>query len=250
MKIDKNYLIGMIQLPPLLSYEQFEGMATTINKALQDLDSLERGGFNAALIANEFDFPYTVTANAAQISSISVVTNEVVRHAKIPIGVQILLNDWESTITVAKSTGAEFVRQHIFVDDIIYNKKKIHVKPAEIIKFKNKVYPEALFIADLQESVQDMVEQNKPLIQSATEAVIYNIDAVVIRHEHPDAELAAIKKAIDPCALLVSRDIDASNIQKRMQHAHGAIIGHAIQTNGRIDYQKVRTLRKLVDSKK
>lgn len=247
MRIGKNYLIGMIQLPPLLSYDRFEGMEQTINKALQDLDNLERGGFDAALIANEYDFPYTIKANQSQISSISVVTNEVVKHAKIAVGVQILLNDWESTIIVAKSTGAQFVRQHIFVDNIMYNGKALKVKPAEIMKFKNKVYPEVFFIADIQESVPDMLEHDKPLLQSAKEAVVYNIDGIVVRHQQEKAVLKNIHQAITPCNLFVSRNIDASNIKERMQYAQGAIIGHSIQTDGRIDYRKVRELRKIVD---
>lgn len=41
MELKKNFLIGMIHLPPLLSYDQFQGMQRSINKALEDLHTLD-----------------------------------------------------------------------------------------------------------------------------------------------------------------------------------------------------------------
>src|SRR3989344_3304662 len=115
---ENKILIGMIHLPPLLSIRGFLGMKKTIAKALADLSALEKAGFDGALIENDDDKPHTEFANEAQVASFSIIANEVCRVAKIPIGVQMMLNDWRASFAIAKAVGAKFTRLDVFVDHV------------------------------------------------------------------------------------------------------------------------------------
>ena len=123
-------LIGMIHLPPLLSVKGFPGMKKMIVGALADLSALEKAGFDGALIENDNDKPHTEFANEAQIASFSVVANEVCRGAQIPVGVQMMLNDWYASFVVAKTVGAKFTRLDVFVDHIRSEWGEINPAPA------------------------------------------------------------------------------------------------------------------------
>src|SRR3989338_5662888 len=115
---ENSILLGMIHLPPLLSIAGFPGMEKVIAGALADLSALENAGFDGALIENDDDKPHTEFANEAQIASFSVVANEVCRRAQMPIGVQMMLNDWRASFAIAKAVGAKFTRLDVFVDQV------------------------------------------------------------------------------------------------------------------------------------
>src|SRR3989338_422114 len=100
---ENSILLGMIHLPPLLSIEGFPGMKKTIAKALADLSALEKAGFDGALIENDDDKPHTEFANEAQVASFSIIANEVCKYARIPIGVQVMLNDWRASFEIARA---------------------------------------------------------------------------------------------------------------------------------------------------
>ena len=125
---EKNILIGMIHLPSLLSMEGFSGIEKMVKNAIADLKNLEAAGFDAVLVENDNDKPHTEFANAAQIANLTVVAREVCKQAKIPVGVQMMLNDWEASFSIAKAVGAKFTRLDVFVDDVTCEWCKIILK--------------------------------------------------------------------------------------------------------------------------
>ena len=117
-KKENGILIGMIHLSPLLSMRGFKGMKVMLREALADLRALERAGFDGALIENDHDRPHTEFANTAQIASFTAVAEAVIAEARIPVGVQMMLNDWKSSFAIAQATGARFTRLDVFVDHV------------------------------------------------------------------------------------------------------------------------------------
>ena len=249
-KREKNILIGMIHLSPLLSIQGYPGMHTLIDEALADLNALEKAGFDAVLIENEHDKPHTEYANQAQIASFTVVAQEICRRATIPVGVQVMLNDWIASCAIAKAVGATFTRLDVFVDDVICEWGEINPDPEKIITYKNSIYPELFLLTDIQVKYKTMVTP-RPLVESAKLALKHSSDGLIITGEATGSEtplrkIKEVRDAYPSTPLFVGAGIAPQNSIEQLSVAHGAIVGTSIKTKGRIDYEKAYQLRKCV----
>jgi membrane complex biogenesis BtpA family protein len=245
---DKNILIGMIHLPPLLSIQGFSGMQNAIAKALADLTALQKAGFDAVLIENDNDKPHTEFANSAQVASFTAIATEVCKQATIPVGVQMMLNDWKASFEIAKVVGAVFTRLDVFVDHITCEWCEINPTPAKIMAYKNKIYLELLLLADIQVKYKKMVKP-RPLTASAKLAIKHGADALVITGtatgvETPIEKLQEVRKAYPHIPLFVGAGVSAKNVKEQLAIANGAIVGTSIKTQERIDVRKAKVLAK------
>jgi len=242
----KNILIGMIHLPPLLSIKGFPGMAALTQKALSDLDALEKAGFDAVLIENDDDKPHTEFANAAQIASFTAVAQAVCKKAKIPVGVQMMLNDWKASFSIARSAGAKFSRLDVFVDHVTCDWCEIRPEPKKIMAFKKKIYPELVLLTDIQVKYKKMVTP-RSLTASAKIAIANGTDGLIITgaatgQETPTESLAEVRKSFPDFPIFVGAGASSSNIQEQFSIATGAIVGSSIKIGNRIDLAKAKKL--------
>lgn len=243
-----NILIGMIHLSPLLSIKGFFGMEKIIEGALADLSALEQAGFDGALIENDNDKPHTEFANESQIASFTVIANEVCRVAKIPVGVQMMLNDWRASFAIAKAVGAKFTRLDVFVDHVSSEWGEINPVPEEIISYKNAIYPELLLLTDIQVKYKTMLEP-RPLAVSAELAIRHGSNGLVITGqatgvETPIEKIREVRKEFPQFPIFVGAGVNEKNIQDQFSVANGAIVGTSIKTDGVVDLQKAASLKK------
>ena len=248
-KKNKNILIGMIHLPSLLSMDTPLKMKSAIQNALADLSALEQAGFDGALIENDNDKPHTEFANEFQIANLSIISHEVCRKAHIPIGVQMMLNDWQSSFAIAKSVGAKFTRLDVFVDHVTCDWGEINPDPKKIIANKNKMYPELLLLTDIQVKYKTLVKP-RPITTSAKLAIQNGSDGLIITgnatgEETPIGKIRMVKKAFPNFPIFVGAGINEKNIREQFSFANGAIVGSSIKTKNRIDLQKALRLRSL-----
>lgn len=245
-KKENNILIGMIHLQPLLSMDGFSSIEKITKKALSDLKKLEESGFDAVLIENDYDKPHTEFANEAQISSFTVIANEVCKQANIPVGIQMMLNDWKSSFVIAKSVGAKFTRLDVFIDHVTCEWCEINPNPKEIIKFKNKIYPELLLLTDIQVKYKKMIKP-RPLTKSAGLAILNKSDGLIITgkatgEETPIIKIKEIRTKFPIFPIFVGAGINEENILEKLSFANGAIVGSSIKTGNNIDFKKAKKL--------
>lgn len=245
-KKDNNILIGMIHLGPMLSMKGFTSIDDLVKKALADLKALEAAGFDAVLVENDNDKPHTEFANPAQIACLTKVTAEIVKAAKIPVGVQMMLNDWESSFAIAKASGAVFTRLDVFVDNVTCKWCDINPNPKKIISYKNKIYPELVLLTDIQVKYKKMVKP-RPLTTSAALAIKNGSDALVITgdatgKETPIDFIKQVKNKFPNFPVLVGAGINELNIVSQLSIANGAIVGSSLKTNNAVDVKKAKVI--------
>jgi len=243
-----NILIGVIHLPPLLSIDGFSSMKKITDKALRDLKNLEGAGFDAVLLENENDKPHTEFANSAQIASFTVVANEVCKVAKIPVGVQVMLNDWESSFSIAKAVNASFTRLDVFVDDVTCEWGAIYPQTKKIINYKNTIHPNLLMLTDIQVKYKKMIKP-RPLTRSANLAIKHNSDGLIITGkatgvETPIQDIEKVRKAFPDFPIFIGAGVTDKNIKGQFKFANGAIVGTSIKTKDQIDLSKAKRLKK------
>ncbi len=237
-------VIGMIALPPMPGYPAFTSIDALVEVALADLEKLERGGVDGALIENDFDQPHTMVGGAEIHAAMTRVTREVVARARVPIGVEVLLNDWRASLAIAMTTGARFIRMDFFVDRVLTKCGPFEPEPEAVLAYRKAIRAESVQLyADLQVKYTTVIGGPKPLEQSAREAEAAGADAVIVTsHETgigPDpADLRAARAGSLP--ILIGSGLTPENATELIPLADGAIVGTSLRS-GRTATDRVVT---------
>lgn len=229
-------IIGMISLPPLPGCAGAPPLPDVIAAALADLEALQRGGADGVLVENDFDRPHQLTVGPEIVAAMTRVTDAVVGRAAVPVGVQVLLNDWRASIAVAAASQAHFVRLDFFVDRVRIAAGVIEPEPEAVLVYRAALGAAHLAIfADIQVKYSTLLEEGKPLARSALQAAEHGADAVVVTGSAtgvaPAAEdLAAARAGGIP--VLIGSGLTGANAPALLPHADGAIVGTALRSGG------------------
>ncbi|HSE40686.1 MAG TPA: BtpA/SgcQ family protein [Acidobacteriota bacterium] len=225
-------IIGMIALPPL-NYGFVLNQA--IDRALADLDTLQSGGVDGVCVENDYDQPHQITIDREMVESFKKIAQQVMTQAKIPVGVQVLLNDWRASLEIAKSIGAQFVRLDFFVDRVQIAAGVIEPEPEAIIAYRKRIAAEhvALF-TDVQVKHSEMLEPDKTLSTSTQQAIVHGADALIVTGkltgEAPNIKaLKEVRNAAGNFPILIGSGTTAQNVADLFQYADGAIVGTSLK---------------------
>ncbi|MFN8570743.1 MAG: BtpA/SgcQ family protein [Gemmatimonadaceae bacterium] len=228
-------LIGMIALPPLPGYPAFRSMDALVGVALDDLAALEAGGVDGVLVENDFDQPHTLVGGAEIIAAMTRVTHEVVRRARVPVGIEVLLNDWRGSLAVASASGARFIRLDFFVDRVRSKLGVIEPEPEAILAYRSRILADSVQIfADLQVKYTTMVDGPKSISQSATEAANAGADAVIVTGTETGIgpSVADLTSAKGVLPVLIGSGLSPHNAAELVPHADGFIVGTSMRSGG------------------
>ena len=227
-------IIGMIALPPMPGYPAFTTIDALVEVALADLDALERGGVDGALIENDFDQPHTMIGGAEVHAAMTRVTREVVARARIPIGVEVLLDDWRASLAIASVTGAQFIRMDFFVDRVMTKCGAFEPDPGAVLAYRRAIRAEQVQLyVDLQVKYSTPIGGPKPMEQSAREAEQAGADAVIVTSNETGigpaaADLTAARAAGLP--ILIGSGLTPEHAAALIPLSDGAIVGTALRS--------------------
>jgi hypothetical protein len=229
-------LIGMISLPPSPGYAASPGIDGLVAAALADLAAIEAGGMQAALIENDFDQPHTLTATPEVAAALARVAVEVVRRARIPIGVQVLLNDWRASLAIAAACGARFVRLDFFVDRVRIAAGVIEPEPAAVLAYRRAIGAESVaLLTDIQVKYSAPVGPPRSLAESAADARAAGADAIVVTGAAtgaatPAADLRAARDGAGDLPILIGSGLTPAACADLLPLCDGAIVGTALRS--------------------
>lgn len=241
-------IIGMIHLPPLPDYPESPGIDDVIRHALRDLQLLEQAGIDGILVENEYDRPHRVTASPETVTAMTEITRAVVQESKKAIvGCEILLNDPQASLEVAKMSGARFIRTDYFVDAMTrpaYG--EFEIDPRGLIDYRKSLGAEdVLILADIQVKYATMIDP-RPLAESARCACEEKADAIVVTGSEtgnaPTIDDLREAAAGSNMPVLIGSGLDADNAERLIAACDGAIVGSALMHERAIDVQAVDLL--------
>ncbi len=264
---NKNIIIGVIHFPPLLSYPDFPGFKVAFKNALADLRAFEQGGVDGIIFENNYDIPHKPFVEPPVISAMTFLGEKMRRATKLPLGVNVLWNDYRTSLSSAKVLNLQFIRIPVFVDKVKADCGIIEGDPKDILNFRKLIKAEnvALF-TDIHVKHSKLLSKHS-LIQSAKLAMKYRSDAVIITGkwtgQSPDLDkLESLRNSIGHFPILVGSGADKTNIKSLLKYTNGAIVSTSLKKgsalkkevnvkkyNQRINIGKVKELVKVIKQK-
>lgn len=245
---NKLPVIGVIYLAPSLGYKAHPGMSRVIDMAMEDLEIMKKCGVDGALLENEHDQPYTVLAGPEVIATMSITAHEIAKNcgSDIKLGVEFLINDPEASLSVAKASGASFIRTDYYVDRMSRDEYggEMRIAPEEVLAFRKRINGDDIAIfSDIQVKYAKMLEQ-KTIEQSALDAKRLGSSGVIVSGDLTGVapvydDLRKVRDSGADIPIIIGSGANLDNVNDLCSLCDGMIVGTAFMTNTRMDYEKI-----------
>ncbi|MGM0405859.1 MAG: BtpA/SgcQ family protein [Thermoplasmatota archaeon] len=245
MKIEDGTLIGMVHLDPLPGSPGYEDSQDIVGSALQDARALERGGVDAVLVENYGDKPYPLKVSEETYDAFLKICSQIKDETELPMGVNVLRNDWKSALKIAGDLELDFVRVNVYVGITMTEQGVIEGESDKIQRFKKENGINASIFSDIH------VKHGKTFYPESIETAARDAvergcaDAVIVSgprtNEPVDiGDLKKIKNTVE-VPVLVGSGVRLSNVNEILKYSNGAIIGSAFKHGGITENKVNRT---------
>lgn len=246
-------IIGMLHAPPLPGSPRWGGsMDAVIAHVLADAEALTAAGVAGLMLENYGDVPFHAdTVPPETTAALAVLAAEVRAISALPLGINVLRNDARAALAIAAATGARFIRVNVHTGAMLTDQGWLTGRAADTLRARRALAPEVAIFADV------LVKHAVPpaglsAAQAARDAWERGLaDALIISGaatgEAADAaRLREVRAAVPDAPLLVGSGLDTENAAALLAHADGAIVGSALQHEGRagqpVDRERTRRL--------
>ena len=229
----------MVHLPALPGsplYNSKLGLNYILETAEQDLLALQEAEVDAVMFGNENDRPYEFNANPASSSTIAYVIGALRNKITIPYGVNVL---WDpmSTIAVAASTGAHFVRE-IFTGTYASDMGYWNPDAGKAMRYRNSLNREDLLMfynisAEFAYSLdkRSVAERSKSVVFSSIPDAIL-VSGQITGESVAISELKKVKNLIPDTPVLANTGVKIENVEDILSITDGIIIGSSLKIEG------------------
>ena len=224
-------IIGMIHMPPLPGAPGSKlSMKQLTHFALTEADKLEAAGLDACIVENVGDVPlFKEDLPAYSVAAMANVTQAVVDHTKMKVGVNMLRNACEEALSVAHVAGAQFIRCNVLIGAYATDQGIIEGCSARVARLKKELDSGVLVFGDVH------VKHAHPIFNVEIEYAAQDLaerggaDAVIVsgaRSPVPPS-FERVKKVRDAITkpVLIGSGISLANVKQFYQKSDGVIIG-------------------------
>ncbi len=240
----RKTIVGVLHLPRLLGQVGFAGLTAVTREVLDDARRLEEGGVDAVLVENFADTSHGPFVDAASVACLAHVCAAVRAAVAVPVGVNVLPNDYRAAFALARTCELAFVQLDVLVDrvrtDYTYSDAppfEVDVDLPDLAATRARLGAEPVPLwATVQPKHYALLEPC-PLEDSVARAARAGAQAVVVTGPvtgtAPDVErLARARRAAGGAPLVVGSGLDARNAAALLEHVDGAIVGTALRAPG------------------
>ncbi len=231
-------IIGMVHLLPLPGAPLYDGkgLEPIIARAIKDAQYLQEGGVEAIEIENFSDpsyFPGQVGPEL--VASMAIVADRIRQTVDIPMGICILADPMAS-LAVAHGVEATFIRATFFTEASVDVSGLVLGRPHEILRFRKFLDPTIKIFADVHIKHSAPLV-NRPIEESALDAVYFLADAMIVSGtrtgaETPLEDVKKVKMAVGEFPVLVGSGTKTPNVESLLEDADGAIVGTSMKVDG------------------
>lgn len=250
-------IFWMIHFPPLLGFKWYPGQETILQKAKEDLRTLERGWVDAIIIENNYDLPHTKYLDPEIITQMTFLAWELRKETTLPLWICCLWNDWKSALSIAKVINLQFVRIPVFVDTIkTHYGFEIQENPEKILAYKKKIGAEHIkIITDIHVKHCEIMS-SYTLEESCKNALNVGSDGLIITGKWTAdlpkiSDLEALQNLEKNPYIIIGSGVSDQNISQVKKYTDAMIIWTYFKTkNLDNDATNIRKWEEKIDEKK
>ncbi len=241
LDFSKKPVIGMVHCLPLPGTMKFrDNMEEIFEQAISDAVTLEKAGVDAIIVENMGDDPFGIELDTAQAIALAAISTRIRDRVSLPIGIDAAMNDYKTSLSIAKAIGADFVRIPVFVDTVEFYGGIITPCAREAMNFRKSINAEDVMIfADIQVKHTHMVLPTVSIEDSANAAIGCGADAIIVTGTHigkeTPMEIIQRVKAISSIPVVIGSGVKPANIKEQLKVADAAIIGSSLKVGGKIE---------------
>tara|TARA_Y100000310_G_scaffold315766_1_gene366693 strand:+ start:956 stop:1771 length:816 start_codon:yes stop_codon:yes gene_type:complete len=245
---NKKNIMGMIHLLPTIGFEGYVSIEEILKRALEDLRILEEAKVDAIIIENNYDLPHKIKINSETLVLMGQIISEIKKRTKIPLGVNVLWNDYKASISLAKIHGCDFVRIPVFVDYVKTSFGEVKGEAKKVLEYRKKIGAENVkLLVDIQVKHAELLNK-RPISDAAIEAIEKGADGLIVTGDWTGEaplidELKEIKKVAEDTPVIVGSGADKSNINELFQFSDAAIISTSLKEGESKSPEEERNLK-------
>jgi membrane complex biogenesis BtpA family protein len=233
-------LIGMVHLLPLPGSPRWGGsLDAVVERAVADARALRDGGFDACLVENYGDAPFSPgQVDPGTVAAMAVAVAEVRRAVAGPVGVNVLKNDARAALAVAAATGASFIRVNIHVGAVVADQGLIQADAYTTLRYRRLLGTDTRLLVDVGgKHAVPLAPVN--LEQVARDAATRGLaDALVVSgaatgEATPLGDVERVRAAVPGHPVLVGSGVTPDTVRDVLRVADGAIVGTWVKRDGR-----------------
>lgn len=211
----------------------FEGKKhDQMTQALEDLEKLQP--YVDAVIVENYGCGYFDSNNATKETGTRLleIIWAVMEKATIPVGINVLPNDYEKAFCIASRSGAKFVQLDHVTGDFVGARS---VNPKKLLSVRRR-YPKIALLGGIHPKYYKLLNPCTSIGESAINAKTL-ADAVVVTGEYTGGaarieDLQIVKRMIEGHPLVIGSGLTAENAKMQLSIADGAIVGTAFKRKG------------------
>ena len=231
-------VIGMVHLLPLPGSPLWQGsLQQVLERALADAGTYASVGFHALLLENYGDIPFTAGSVAPHtVAAMAWIMAHLTREVALPIGVNVLRNDWRSALALASACSGKFIRVNVHTGAMLTDQGIIAGNAHDCLRYRQALGAQAVgILADVWVKHAVALGHTGDLVACATDAARRGLaDGLIVTGkrtgEAPAVEdLVKIKEALPDVPLLVGSGVRADNVQWFAPWIDGLIVGTSVK---------------------
>ncbi|HEY8108868.1 MAG TPA: BtpA/SgcQ family protein [Patescibacteria group bacterium] len=228
-----------MEKPIIAMLHVWDGSTEQTDAALRDLEVL--GPLVDGVLVENYGWGYQDPNHSTPEAqeTIARITRAVAANADIPVGINLLPNDFAAAMRIAEETGGRFIQ----MDHIV---GRFHgCQPVDVgyLQAMRARYPDIAVLGGVHPKYYEFEGPEPPISESAAKAAERG-DAVVVTGARTGSEtdlddLKAVREALEHVPLVVGSGLTPENAPAQMGIADGAIVGSSIKVRGVVQGEPV-----------
>lgn len=244
--LPRPLLLGVVHLSPLPGSPGYAGasMDDLAARAAADAETLAAAGFHGFIVENFGDAPFfasrvpAVTV-AAMTAVLTTLRAALPRPAGLLVGVNVLRNDAEAALAVARATGAAFIRVNVHVGAAVTDQGVVTGRAAQTMRARAAWGGGVGVLADVDVKHASPLGARFDLGEAARETAYRGradgliVSGVATGGAVSLADLDVVRRAVPDRPLLVGSGATSESVESLLAHgADGVIVGTATKVDG------------------
>ena len=232
-------LIGVIHLPALPgSVAHLLPIDEIIKRAVADARALQEAGFDAAIVENFGDVPFSSSTLApACVAAMALTADRVRKETALRIGINALRNDAISALGIAATVGASFIRVNVHTGVSATDQGIIEGRAEQTLHYRKRLGRRIAILADVDVKHARSISHGD-IVEAARDTAYRGLaDGLIVTGKatgdpvDPE-DVRRVCEAVPDRRVFVGSGGTPETVESLLRLASGVIVGSGIKAGG------------------